>query len=275
MKFFNTHPPHPALSEPAIQAVLQPLLGGVQATLGDRLVGMYLEGSLANGDFDADSDIDFVVVLSGEPDTVLFAALQELHHRLARIDSLWAIQLEGSYLSRRAIRAYDPAYTLYPNIERGPGERLKLAHHDRAWVVHRYILRERGLTLLGPPPQALIDPVSKEELRQAMLTVLEWAGGLLHAPEGIRGRDYQSYIVLTLGRVLYTWEHGEVVSKRAAAAWAQERFGAQWAGLIDRAWDGRRNPDAPLILRDLQLTLDMIRFALEQGTGYGSTPAIP
>ena len=43
-----------------VNSVLLELLTGVQNILGPHFVGMYLYGSLANGDFDQDSDVDFV-----------------------------------------------------------------------------------------------------------------------------------------------------------------------------------------------------------------------
>src|SRR4051794_34908855 len=140
-----------------INTLLHEVLVGVQQILGSHFVGMYLEGSLVSEDFDQDSDIDFVVVTSEDVSSDQFAALQAMHDRIATIDSWYAIQLEGSYISLQALRRHDPAHALHPNIERGPGERLKMAYHDTAWLVHRSILRDRGVTLAGPAPQTLID----------------------------------------------------------------------------------------------------------------------
>lgn len=137
---------------PEVNWLLKDLLESMQAILGDHFIGMYLDGSLAGGDFDQDSDIDFIVVTDIEVTEGLFLALQAMHDRLATTDSCWAIQLEGSYISQQALRRYDPTNALHPNIERGVGERLKMIHHDAAWVIHRYVLRERGITLAGPAP---------------------------------------------------------------------------------------------------------------------------
>src|SRR5438132_8364932 len=115
---------------PEVNALLQALMDGVQTVLGNHFVGMYLDGSLASGDFDQESDIDFVVVTDIEITGDLFSALKAMHESIAAIDSPWAIQLEGSYLSQQALRRYDPANALHPNIERGRGERLKMIHHD-------------------------------------------------------------------------------------------------------------------------------------------------
>jgi hypothetical protein len=230
---------------------------------------MYLDGSLTSGDFDQDSDIDFVVATDADIRGDLFTALQAMHDRIAAIDSPWAIQLEGSYISRHALRRYDPAHALHPNIERGKGERLKMVLHDRAWAVHRDVLRERAITLSGPVPHTLIDPVSPEELRQGMLESLHgWAMQLLNDPSQISNRGYQSYTVLTLCRILYTLEHAAVVSKPVAARWVQETTGERWTPLIERAWIGRHNPQWEAQAEDADGTLEMIRYALARSEEF-------
>ena len=254
---------------PDVNALLEILLQRVQLILGDLFVGMYLDGSLAGGDFDRASDIDFVVVTTDEIAGDLFLALQAMHDRIATIDSKWAIQLEGSYISQHALRRYGPAHALHPNIERGPGERLKMVHHDAAWIVHQYILRERGITLAGPPPQSLIDPVSPADLRQAMLSVLpEWSARLLREPAQIAQRGYQSYTVLSLCRVLSTLHNGTVVSKPIAARWAQASLDGRWAPLIERALAGRLDSGSAASPEDVNKTLEFIRYSQERSRQY-------
>ena len=48
---------------PEITAIVQELQSGILTILGEQLVGLYLEGSLAAGGFDAASDIDFIAVM--------------------------------------------------------------------------------------------------------------------------------------------------------------------------------------------------------------------
>ena len=257
---------------PEVNILLKELLESAQAILGDHFIGMYLDGSLTSGDFDQDSDIDFVVVTDIEISGSLFSALQAMHDRIATIDSWCAIQLEGSYISRHALRRYDPAHALHPNIERGKGERLKMAQHDEAWAVHRYVLRERGITLAGPAPHTLIDPVAPNDLRQAMLKTLHgWAAHILDNPAQMKDRGYQSYTALTLCRILYTLHYGTVASKPVAARWAQETLDNRWMTLIERAWAGRHNPGLEASPDDVNGTLEFIRYALEQN----KKPAVP
>src|SRR5687768_17114395 len=77
---------HPT-PHPEVNSMLQELLESVGSILGSHLIGMYLDGSLANGDFDQDSDIDFVAVTDEDISGDLFLALQAVHERLATIDS--------------------------------------------------------------------------------------------------------------------------------------------------------------------------------------------
>ena len=259
---------------PEVNRLLKELLESVQAILGNHFIGMYLDGSLTSGDCDQDSDIDFVVVTDIEISGSLFSALQAMHDRVATIDSWCAIKLEGFYISQHALRRYDPAYALHPNIELGKGKRLKMVQHDDAWdddawAIHRYVLRDRGITLAGPVPQTLIDPVTPNDLRQAMLKILHgWAAQILNDPAQMKRRGYQSYTVLSLCRILYTLENGSVVSKSVAARWAQETLGERWVPLIEQTWEGRHNPGIEASADDVNGTLEFIRYSLKRSRKF-------
>lgn len=248
----------------AVDAIVGELLRGVKNVLGPAFVGMYLEGSLASGDFDDDSDVDFVVATLRKVSDQLFADLREMHERIATVDSRWAFVLEGSYLPLDALRRNDPANIVHPNLEWGRGEHLKWAVHDETWDIHRYIVRERGINVEGPDPKGLIDPVSADDLRRAALAMLHgWAEGLLEDPSVIVSRGYQAYIVLTMCRILYTLQFGDVVSKPKATRWARQTVPDRWIALIDRAWVARHVhtgllPDPGEIAE----TLDFVRYTL-------------
>jgi len=253
-------------SFPEVNDILQELLKSIRGVLGIHFIGMYLEGSLANGDFDRDSDIDFVVVTNEEVTENLFLEFQTMHERIATINSWCAIQLEGSYISQHALRRHDHEHALHPNIERGNGERLKMVYHDEGWIVHRYILRKCGIALIGPDLKTLIDPIAPNELRMAMLPILNgWATQILNHPNEIMSRGYQSYIVLSLCRIIYTLQFGDVVSKLKAARWIKETVDENWRLLIDRAWISRHNnPQLMPGTEEANQTLGFIRYVLER-----------
>jgi len=185
------------------------------------------------------------------------------------MDTQWSTNLEGSYISEYAIRRHDPKHSDFPNIERGFGERLKMVCHDETWIIHRYILRERGMVIIGPAPKTLIDPISPNELRQAMLPALHgWATQILNNPNEITHQGYQSYTVLSLCRILYTLHFGDIVSKQKAARWVKETQGEKWGALIDQAWIGRHNPQLIASTDDINQTLDLISYALGRGEQF-------
>jgi predicted nucleotidyltransferase len=250
---------------PEVNVILESLLPRAREILGAHFVGMYLHGSLAYGDFDAESDVDFVVVTDEELTEEQFDAIRAMHDDIAAIDSPFAIQLEGTYISKRALWRFDPRQSLHPNIDRGRGERLKMMQYDDGWIVECHVLRERGLTLAGPQPRSLIAPVTPHALRQAMHRILDqWAARIFGDPSRMRTRGYQSFTVLSLCRILYTLDTGRVVSKPVAAQWAKDALGGPWAALIDRAWIGRQHPDALSPQEDIEWTLDFIAFARER-----------
>ena len=142
-----------------VNAVLDRLLADVQTVLADRFAGMYLYGSLSSGDFDPQrSDIDFLVTTTGELPEEIITALDAMHTRIMSSGLKWAKKLEGSYIPQDALRRYDPAGPPYPTLNEG---RFYMAPHGSDWIIQRHIIREHGVTLAGPPPQAVIDPSSR------------------------------------------------------------------------------------------------------------------
>ncbi len=257
---------------PEINTVLDAVLAGAQSILGNQFVGMYLCGSLAAGDFDTSSDIDFVVVTADAIADDVFAALEAMHASITASDSHWATELEGSYIPQAALRHYDPSNARHPNLERGRNERLKWEFHGGDWVIHLHILRERGIILAGPPPQTLIDPISPDDLRSAVIATLrEWWAPMLGDTLRLQNRGYQSYAVLTMCRILYTLKFGAVASKRVAARWAQETLGERWSSLVDRAWVGRDHPDGPAVAEDVNKTVDFIRYVVSRANELAAT----
>jgi hypothetical protein len=237
---------------PEVNAILHELLGRVRAILGPRFLGMYLYGSLTLGDFSPlTSDVDFVVVTDAGLPPDLVAALHAMHADLAATWVPWGAELEGSYIPLPSLGRHDPTQAPYPRIERG--EELRVHKYDSGNIIQRYLLREHGIPLAGPPIQAWIDPVHPDDLRRDVAAIArEWLVPMRDDPLPLRHRGYQAYIVLTICRMLYTLQFGTIVSKPTAARWAREALGPRWAPLIDRA-----------LADDTNETRDLIRYALD------------
>ena len=248
-------------SYPDVDALLLNLRQQLQQILGIELVGLYLYGSLVTGDFCIDiSDLDLLVVIASDLDAPHFSQLQQMHATLERTYSEWEGRIEAAYLSKRALKTYKTEMSQIAIIS--PGEPFHLKKAGRDWLLNWRIVREKGLTLYGPSPKTLIEPVSKQEFVE---TVREHAIWWSESIDEMRERPSQAYAILTLCRALYAWTKGDQVSKKRAAEWAQGRY-PQWAELIQQALIWRRE------WRDKQVdhaatfphTVRFVQFAIHQ-----------
>ena len=228
---------HRSIPYPDVNKVLNLLLAKAQDVLGEQFVGMYLYGSLSSGDFDpVSSDIDFLIVTTEMLNEKVIDALGAMHQRIWDTGLKWALKLEGSYLPHGHMPRYEKSGIAYPTVNEG---KFYLGQHDRDWIIQRHIIREQGLTLAGPDPKSLIDPVSPEDIRGAVMGFLDdwWFPMLedLHWLEK-RGREYHAYAILTMSRSLHALEYGTIVSKPEAANWAKLEFEGRWQRAIEQAF---------------------------------------
>ena len=97
------------LSEPypELGSVLGAFVAGVQNALGKNFLGAYLVGSLATGDFDLDSDVDFLVVTNADLREQELQSLQANHVNIYALECYPSRHLEGSYISLEILRRGD------------------------------------------------------------------------------------------------------------------------------------------------------------------------
>jgi len=228
---------------PELPLVLERLAAGAQTALKDNFVGAYLVGSLATGDFDLDSDIDFLVITNNEMTEAELGSIQALHCEIYDLGCYPAQHLEGSYISRGLLNRED-CVGVQPlwYVDNG-STLLTRSVHDNRWHV-RWILRERGIALRGPDPKLFVQHVSTEVLRAEILASVEDLRvrflAELEKPLGyFNTRFGQSFTVLTCCRMLHTFKTGLVKSKPYAARWAEQSVDPEWHDLIRQAWTER------------------------------------
>jgi hypothetical protein len=249
-----------------VNTVLHNFVVRIQAILGNHFRGMYLYGSLALGDFDPyHSDIDFIVVTDAELADDLFVALQELHARFDKSPSPWAAKIEAAYIPRSALHHVAPTQARYPQVEKGTA--LFKAPLEIGWIFQCYSLREHGVRVAGPDPRSLCNPIDPSDLRRAVPVIPNmWLEEARNDPswlDWLRQRENQSFVVLTLCRLLYTFDEADVVSKPAAARWAQKSLDMRWAGLIERALVGQHE-QSETPENDVDDTIAMIQYTIER-----------
>jgi Domain of unknown function (DUF4111) len=230
----------PRPPEPAVEGVLVAIREAIVAVTGSSLVGLYLFGSLATGDFDAAvSDLDLLAVLADAPRGRLVPRLHRMHAALAQANPAWDDRIEVIYISTHGLATCRTHPTTIAVIS--PGEPFHLVEAGRDWILNWYPAREHGVRLLGPPIDALIPPIpASEYLEEVRRSLVGFTSRIPDdAPPG-----WQAYAILTMCRGLSALRFGEPLSKPAAAAWAQQQL-PRWAGLIRRALGWRQRQQDP------------------------------
>ena len=228
---------------PELREVLSLFADGIAAELKENLVGIYMVGSLATGDFDLDSDVDYLVVTKAELTEADMKPIQDIHIKLHAMDCYPAKHLEGSYISIRDLKDwsvvgkkklyyFDNGSTMYEQTT-----------HDNQWHV-RWVLRERGITLVGQKPGTLLPEIPKDELideiKTSMLQHVEIFQAEINSPLAFcNSRFGQSFFVLTCCRMLHTLHTATVQSKKAGMTWAKQNVDPEWTKIIDQAWEER------------------------------------
>jgi predicted nucleotidyltransferase len=256
------HPtPYAELNE-----VLSILVKSIEDALADVLIGVYLQGSFAIGEFDEHSDVDFIVVIQHDLSGDQLLALQAVHEQVYNLETGWAKHLEGSYFPREILARIDGRGEPLWYLDHGSKQLVRSDHCNT--LVVRSVIRTHGITLVGPHPATLVDSIPVSALRAEILaTIRDWGDEILHNPDQFNNRFYQGFIVLNYCRMLHDLHTGVVGSKRAGAVWAKSVLDAGWRQLIDRAWDCRVDPATSVRQRpdpdDFRSTLAFVQYSIE------------
>jgi hypothetical protein len=225
----------PPTSEPAVGPLLVSIHQAIATVTGPDLVGLYLFGSLATGDYEAGvSDLDLLAVLSDPPGRRLVQDLDRMRADLVRANPAWDERIEVVYISRRDLASCRTGTATVAVAS--SGEPFQVVEAGPGWVLTWYPARESGVRLAGPPLGSLIPPIPKTEFVAEVRRSLARLATRIpdDAPPG-----WQAYAILTTCRGLRTIRVGDGLSKREAAAWAQRAYPHR-ADLIRRALGWRQ-----------------------------------
>lgn len=221
---------------PDLDAVLADLRRSARIILGTTYIGTYLQGSFALGAGDAQSDADFVVVVEVKPTHGAEDRLRQLHSDIPTRPGIWNRNIEGSYAD--AVALWSGAGLGVPWLFNGHGQRTL------EWDTHcnnlytRWILRNHGIIIDGPPIRDLVDDVPKDALPQlaaadlpgTLLGITEWAPWITPGPRNTSCRR-------TAGSL-----HGPDTPGRIQAGGPHLGDGGARSGVAGPAAPGRRGP---------------------------------
>lgn len=220
-----------------IKQVINELVMKHQDIFGEKLLGVYVFGSLVTEDFDYGiSDIDLLSIVSGELNADDLGRLDTIHSTFIEQHPEWENKIEISYLTPSQLRKHNPSHR-FPVIS--PGEKLHFRTMDSDWILNRKSLYDSGVIVFGQDFKTLMDPVSELEFKSAIIKqASEWKEWIV-GPEMKWQGNYQSYAVLTLCRLFYAYKNGVNCSKKKSAEWVKNEH-PEWANVIDEAVERRK-----------------------------------
>jgi hypothetical protein len=229
-----------------------------------RVTGFYAGGSIGSGDYRPGiSDLDLVAVLS-EPLT------RTRRTRLKAVHAAFDVpKLHCAYVPAGEIADPDRKHVTWAHEEifRRPLSRISRAE------LHRF-----GVTVYGPPPAALVPPVSDAELAEGARAELRgyWLRALRY-PDRWRTDLHVDLGLTTLSRADATIAEGRLITKREAI----DRLPAlgvpaELADQIRRRRDGvevtldeDQVRDRAVLVRGI-MRRELDRLLGDQGVSYGS-----
>jgi len=245
-----------------INEILFYLSNNIKKILGDNLIGLYLFGSLTYGDFNLDSsDIDLVAIVNKQIAHDELNLIKQLHIQIGDHSQKWHDRVECSYTPRSMLENILPPKDPRPYY--GGGIFYDEATYGHEWIINNYLLREHGISLIGPDFKELSRPIDIIEVQKACIRDLfqEWEPKITDF-EWLDNSHYQSYLVMNLCRILYTVMCGATGSKKISATWVKNKFGLPWSNLIATAerWEyGKKMSSRNETIEFIHFTIDKIK----------------
>jgi aminoglycoside adenylyltransferase-like protein/nucleotidyltransferase-like protein len=221
---------------------LSSLAGCLQDLLGSELVGVYVGGSYALGDYRRGrSDLDLAAVVESRmPARLRELAVERLLPEAARCPTR-GLELVVYRSATARSGSVKPDFEL--NLNAGPEMPVRVDQGGAAagqghwFAIDRSILAQAGIALLGPPAGQVFSPIAPEALAPVLADSIRWH----RAHPG-----HPSDSVLNACRSLRFATEGRWSSKPAAGRWAVDR-GLAPPQLVEQACAGELGSSVALV----------------------------
>ena len=231
-------------------AIVRAFANAVHAVLGDRLVGVYLGGSYAMGDFiDGSSDYDLMVVVDAPLDRRDVEMLERAHATIAGLPGFE--RLEGDYAPQAWLT---PTGTSQP-VDWFRAGRIRAERELMLSADNIANMREQGIVVFGEPPTNVLPRVSIEDVRAAVRAML--------ADQDASATERQAADeIVSLLRSMRALETGGPTTKSDGIRWGLEHLAPDRRVLIQEADRLRRGGVADETRSTLRDALTALRRQL-------------
>lgn len=242
--------------------ILQEIRLLFQKALAEKLVGIYVHGSIAFGCFNWDqSDIDFLVVVDSEMTQSEKLTVME---RLAALEARAPKKgLEMSVMQLKDTRNFQHPARFELHYSKMHRERYledpiaycqSMCGRDPDLAAHCTVVREVGIVLCGRPIQEVFGPVPREAYLDSI------RGDIQNAEEEVLTNPM--YVILNLCRVLAYIQEGLVLSKQQGGEWGLTHLPDRYSRLLSRAMFCYHSKEA--MEKDLEMAPEFCRCLLKE-----------
>jgi predicted nucleotidyltransferase len=239
----------------------------LELILADKFYGLYLYNSVAMGNFEPlYSDIDFTVILNDKLTSIEVGALRDLH-RSYGLNYTYGGKLDGMYLQYHMLGKLNEDIGKYPYVS---GAKLYEAGYYDINYVTWWSLKTYEMAIASPSIVEALSEVNFSHVEQTMVYNLdEYWLPKLERPDLFEDDMWVEFAVVTLSRIIYTLEHGDLIGKTSACQYILDVHD-EWPDIINEAL-AIRNLKGQTVICDIDLRRDQTIAFMDEMIHYGKT----
>ncbi len=249
-----------------VKTVLDEYITLFHAHLPNTLEGFYLQGSIALDAYvEGASDIDFITIINRRLSVEEVKILTEIHRTIA---STYPIpEMDGVYVMWKDIGILETDDNNYPYYNGG-----QLSYGAYFNAITWWILKKRGISIIGPQPTLLNFEIDPQHLVEYVLVNMNtyWVGQIEKIEQAMENMHQFSteetdveieWTVLGLLRQYYTLKEHGIISKLGAAEYALLNITEEWHQIIQEAIDNRKGVESERFSSDRERIDAVLKFS--------------
>ncbi|MEI4830141.1 nucleotidyltransferase domain-containing protein [Bacillus sp. FJAT-53711] len=246
-----------------VKLLLDKYVNGLQEIgVKEKLVGVYLYGSLALGAFHLEtSDVDFVTVTTEQVNEVEKVKIRELHKKLYKHDL--GKRMDGMYIPLVDVGKQNHEMSPYLYCSDG---KTNEGHWDINSVTW-WTLKNQGITVCGKQANELSYAVTWDDVVSTMkYNVEQYWSEKVKRPYLFLSTEWVEFAVVTMGRIIYTLETERIISKDEGLQYMMASS-KEWEPLLQDVYRMRQKEGMKPSLsrwRRAEMTKQYLLFGIEE-----------